>query len=98
MTNLPSILKSAALILGSLALALYLLRRLLVLNRNAAHGSRLTSMNLSKAAHAISYSAVLIAALFLLTGGAMSLADELNYNLKGRPLANVLHTINPRTY
>jgi hypothetical protein len=96
MTNLPSLLKSAALILGSLTLALYLLRRLLVLNRNAAHGSRLTSMNLSKAAHAISYSTVLIAALFLLTGGTMSLVDEVTYNLQGRPLAVVLHTINAK--
>ena len=98
MTNLPSILKSAALILGSLVLAFFFLRRLLALYRQAAEGPRLSFVDPSKAAHAISYSAVLIAALFLLTGGAMSLADELNYNLKGRPLANVLHTINPRTY
>jgi hypothetical protein len=33
-----------------------------------------------------------------LTGGAMSLADELNYNLKGRPLAADLRVINAKAY
>jgi type III secretory pathway component EscT len=52
----------------------------------------------SKAAHAIFYSATLIVALFVLTGGAMTLVGGLNYNLKGRPLSGVLHAINPKAY
>ena len=98
MITLPSILKSAALILGSLVLAFFFLRRLLALYRQAAEGPRLSFVDLSKAAHAIFYSATLIVALFVLTGGAMTLVGGLNYNLKGRPLSGVLHAINPKAY
>jgi hypothetical protein len=95
---IPSILKSAGIMVASLGLAIYFFRRLLALYHQAAGGSRPSWMNLSKAAHAILYSATLIVALFILTGGVMSLVGGLTYNLKGRPLAAVLHAINPKAY
>lgn len=95
---ITSILKSAGIIVGSLALAYYFLSRLLAIYRQAAAGPRPFAMKLSKAINAITFCTTLVVVLFIMTGGTMSLVGELSYNLKGRPLTEVLHTINSAAY